>query len=229
MTEESSTHEQSEIAALELFRCIRYLVDTSIKNCLQKTPEQAEKESVGLHEIKAIQQQALHSLESVNKQLGTMASMNSLLENIGNVNQRLSQQHYEEHIIQPIVRSLLPVIDLVEDASKNWNRTSKVKKLLRAVGSQLDGFLTVYDLHPIRHKTNSKFNPKEMQPIERIPTEDQKLHGHFAESLRVGVRYGSERVLRLEAVAIFKYQPTKSINENVNILVKEQENVNTWN
>ena len=65
MEKESNIPEQSTDAALELFRCVRHLVDTSVKNCLQSMPQQVMQMTGQLDKIQTAQQQSLFDLGSV--------------------------------------------------------------------------------------------------------------------------------------------------------------------
>ncbi len=221
MEKESNIPEQSTDAALELFRCVRHLVDTSVKNCLQSMPQQVMQMTGQLDKIQTAQQQSLFDLGSVKQQLETMTSMSLLLENAGKANHLLGTQHYDEHIIQPIIRSLFPVLDLIEDSYRYWTRSEQETNLLKSIWRQMQQFLAVYDVFVIKYRATDKFDPKIMKPIKYVPTDDIQLDGQVAESLRIGFRLGSERVLRLETVALFKHQPSESNNDNVNMLIKE--------
>lgn len=187
------------------------------------SPEELSEQVVGLSnqisQVERKQQQSLNDLESVKHQMDNFTSTNKLLENAGKANQLLGQEHYDHHIIEPMVRSLFPVLDLIEDAYKHWISSKQITELLCAVWSQMQQFLAVYDVHAIKHKPNRKFNPKEMKPIKWIPTDNSDFNGQVADSLRIGFRLGNERILRIETVALYKYQPSE-IN-NVNILIKE--------
>ena len=169
-----------------------------------------------LAKVETQQKQLNFRLDSIEKVLSNLSSHKKLLENASQTNLLLGKQHYDEHIIKPVVRSLFPVFDHIEDARRHWSHSSQTTELLGAISSQLEQFLATYDVHVIQHQADNKFDPKIMKPIKLIPTEDGQLNDHIAESLKVGFRLGTERMLRLEMVTLFKHQPsqTNTINPN---------------
>ena len=168
------------------------------------------------NKIETKQQQSVYDFESIKQQLENRASVSKLLENASEMNHLLAKQHYDEHVIQPMVRSLFPVLDLIEDARKHWSSSQQVTELFDAVWSQMEQFMAVYDVHVIKHGTNDKFNPQTMKPVKCIAIGDSQIDGCVAESLQVGFKFGKERMLRLETVSLFKFQPsqTKTIKLN---------------
>jgi len=165
-------------------------------------------------QLETKQQQLIYSLEVIRKQLEVLASNNKLLENAGSTNQLLGEQHYEDHIIQPLVRAGFPVFDIIEDARKSWKAAGEdldkqVLEFIDAVWTQLKQLLVNYDVHIVRHRSGDLFEPQEMKPIRWIPTDSRMLEGRVADSLQIGFKSGGQRVLRLESVSLFKYQPSK--------------------
>jgi len=216
MEEEDAILQQDTNAALQLFQALQHLVNASLDTRLQNMPEQILQLSNQVYQIETKHQQLFYTLDSVNRQLKNLASVTTLLENARQTNLLLGKQHYDEHIIKPVVRSLFPVFDHIEDARRHWSHSSQTTELLGAISSQLEQFLATYDVHVIQHQADNKFDPKIMKPIKLIPTEDGQLNDHIAESLKVGFRLGTERMLRLEMVTLFKHQPsqTNTINPN---------------
>ncbi len=196
-------------AALQLLQALQYLVDSSMRNCLENMPEQIIQLAHQMHQIETKQQQALYDFESVKKQLGNLASVNKLLENASETNHLLGKQHYDEHVIQPMLRSLFPVFDLIEDARRHRSISEQVADFSKAVWSQLEQFLKIYDVDLIRHRPKDRFDPQIMKPIRWIPVENSRLDGRVAESLQIGFRLSKERILRLETVALFGHQPSQ--------------------
>lgn len=199
----------SSDAALQLFRALQYLVDTTMGNCLQNMPEQIIQLAHQMHQIETKQQQSLYDFESVRKQLGNLASVNKLLENASETNHLLGKQHYDEHVIQPMLRSLFPVFDLIEDARRHRSISQQAADFANAVWSQLEQFLKTYDVDVIRHYPNDRFDPQVMKPITWVPVENKRLDGRVAESLQIGFRFTKGRILRLETVALFGHQPSR--------------------
>jgi len=207
---QKSDPQQGTDAALQLSQALQQLVGASMKNCLQNMPEQIMQLSHQVHKIETKQQQSVYNFESIQQQLENLASVNKLLENASKTNHLLGKQHYDEHIIQPIVRSLFPVLDLVEDAQKHWSNSQQITELFNVVWSQMEQFMANYDVHIIKHDINDKFNLQTMKPVKWIPIEDSQLDGCVAESLQIGFQFGKERMLRLETVSLFKFQPSQT-------------------
>lgn len=165
-------------------------------------------------QVETKQQQLIYSLEATRKQLEALASNNKLLENAGSTNRLLGEQHYEDHIIQPLVRSVFPVFDIIEDTRKSWKAVGneldrQVLEFIDAIWSQLEQLLVNYDVHIVRHRSGDLFEPQEMKPIRWVPADNRMLEGRVADCLQIGFKSGGQRVLRLESVSLFKYQPTK--------------------
>lgn len=201
---------QNADAALLLSQAIEQLTDTSMKKCLQNMPEQIMQLSHQTHQIETKQQQFLYHLESIKKYLEKLLSNNKLLENAGNTNQLLSNQHYEDCIIEPMTRSLFAVIDLIKDFQKSLQGENQGEtdqgKLLKAVEAQLLQFFVNYGIEIIQHQPNSTFYPKVMKPVTRISTSDKELDGRIAESLQSGFIWKKQKVLRSESVSLYKYE-----------------------
>lgn len=212
----NSSSEQFDTIAMVLGQAFLRFLERSNSRIAEKVLESLMPMASQLAKVETQQKQLNFQLDSIEKVLSNLSSHSKLLDNASQTNLLLGNQHYEEHIIQPLVRSLFPVFDLIEDARKHWSRSPQNTELLSAISSQMGQFLATYDVHIIQHQANNKFDPKTMKPITWISTEDAQLNGHIAESLQVGFRLGTERMLRLETVSLFKYQPsqTNTINPN---------------
>jgi len=157
-------------------------------------------------------------LERIEKQLDQLIAGNKLLENASQENRILSEEHYQDHIVEPMVRSLFPVIDLINDA-KNRNMDSGKDEntgangLTEAIFIQLQQFLSAYQIEPIQHQPGAKFDPRQMRPLKTVSTQDKRLADRVARSLQAGFRCGRERLLRPESIALYKYCQPKSINQ----------------
>jgi len=206
----NSSNEQFDTAAMVLGQALLRFLERSNSRIAEKVLESLIPMASQLTNVETLQKQLNLQLGSIEKALSNLSSHSKLLENASQTNLLLSNQHYDEHIIQPIVRSLFPVFDLIEDARKHWNHSRQNKELLGAISSQMGQFLATYDVHVIQHQAENKFDPKTMKPITWIPTENGQFNGHIAESLQVGFRLGKERVLRSETVALFRHQASQT-------------------
>ncbi|MBW7992421.1 MAG: nucleotide exchange factor GrpE [Planctomycetes bacterium] len=211
MKEESNIIQQGSDAVLQLFQVLQQLIGTSMSNCLQDMPGQIVHLSNQISQVETKQQQSLYDLESVKQQLEKLASINKLLENASETNQLLSQEHYNQHIIEPMVRSLFSIFDLITDSHKHHSDfSSKEMGPMYSVYSQLQQFLANYGIEIIKHTTGDSFNPKTMKPIKWEITSEEHLEKSIARSLQIGFKLGQTRVLRMETVSLFKYQPSET-------------------
>ncbi len=154
------------------------------------------------------QQQIQTQFTNLNQQLKNLESTQALLETINETNRRLSDQFYNEQIIQPMTRSLFPLLDFTikveESLKENTPRYQLALQYITAIQTQLDQFLINFGIERFHHKTEEPFNPKIMKPLKSILTNDKRLNSLVAESLLCGFKK-QERVLRLETVSLFKY------------------------
>jgi molecular chaperone GrpE (heat shock protein) len=216
MKENNDITKEGTDAVLHLLRVFQQISDTSVKNCIQDLPGQIVNLSNQVSQAETKQQQSLYDIESIKQQLENMASTNILLENASKTVQLLGKQHYDEHVIEPLARSLFPVFDLIADANKHWSSSEQVIELLNVIWTQMAQFLAFYDIHVITHNAKKKFNPQTMKPLTWIPVDNKKLDGLVAESLQIGFQIGNARMLRLETVSLFKYQPSKTNSITLN-------------
>ncbi len=216
MKEENAIVKKGTDAAFEMFEALGQVVGVYVNKHLKNLPEVMMQLMHQLQQVETKQQQFQYDINSLKQQLEVMTSMNNLLENAGKTNHLLSKQHYDEHIIQPLTRSVLPVFDIIEDAGRRCEKDPKTADIFDALLSQLQQFLAVYDVKVIRHSTNDKFDPRQMKPIKWIPTPNREQDGLVAQSMQIGFGFSNERMLRLETVALFKYQQTEIQPNNLN-------------
>lgn len=112
MNEESDI-QQEEVseAAWRLAQAFQELMEEYATDFPEEVSEQIVHLSNQISQVERKQQQFLHHFESIRRLLENTVSANNLLENAGKANQLLGQEHYDQHIIEPMVRSLFAVID----------------------------------------------------------------------------------------------------------------------
>ncbi len=212
--------EQFDTAAMVLGQALLQFLERSNSRIAEKVLESLIPMASQLTKVETQQKQLNLQLGSIEKILGNLSSHSKLLENASQTNHILSKQHYENHIIQPMVRSLFPVIDIIEDACKSWKdgqgqATQPQIELLEAIKVQLEQFFANYGVEVIQHLPNTQFNRQLMKPVSRVSTTDKRLDGLVAGSMQIGFRWNQQRLLRPESVSIYKYvQPNiKSIED----------------
>lgn len=213
--------EQFDTAAMILGQALLRFLERSNSRIAEKILESLIPMASQLTKVETQQKQLNFQLGSVEKILTNLSSHSKLLENASQANHILSKQHYEDHIIQPMLRSLFVVIDLIEDGCKSWKdgqgqATQPQIELLEAIKVQLEQFFQNYGIEVVRHRPNSRFNPQFMKPVSKISTSNNELDGLVARSLQIGFRWNQQRLLRPESVSIYKFVQT-----HVNPIKKE--------
>jgi len=205
--------EQFDTAAMLLGEALLQFLERSNSRIAEKVLESLIPMASQLTQVETGQKQTKFQLDSIEKILSNLSSHSKLLENASQTNLLLGKQHYENHIIQPMARSLFAVIDLVEDARKprkdnNRQTDQDQAELIEAIRIQLEQFLGNYGIEVIRHQPNTQFDRQLMKPVSRVSTADKKLDGLVAKSLQIGFRWNQQRLLRPESVSIYKFVRT---------------------
>lgn len=200
-----------------LSRALQKVIETAHQNSMQDMAEQNIPMLYQMGRMETKQQQCLYHLEAVVKQMEMLMANHKLLENAGRSNDLLGEQHYQKHVLEPLLRSVFPVFDLMKDAQNAMgNEPSQFRDIIQSVWSQLEQFLVNYDVHIIQHTPGEDFDPKTTKPMKWNLTSDQTLHRHICESLQIGFRWGQERILRHESVSLYKFEADKTETNHSN-------------
>lgn len=202
-----------------LNQCIETVAENAVARASQEferqtTPLQAKIEPLATAVAKIHRNQAL-----LDEKLQALIAHNQLLEKASQEHARLSEEHYHQRIIEPMVRLLFPVVDVL-DKTKGLNSGGEglIHGARWAVVEQIQVYLTqfflAHDIRPIRSPSGSALDPKVMKPVRFIPCHDPDLDGRVAGSLQAGFVRGTDRVLRFESVALYRCEePTRNIAE----------------
>jgi len=212
MNEESDI-QQEEVSetALQLAQAIQELMEEYEPDFPQEVYEQVVRLSNQVSQLENKQQQSINHLESIRQLLENAVSANNLLEKAGEANLLLGKQHYHEHIIEPMLRSLFPIFDIIADSRKQHVDCScNAMSLMDSIYSQLQQFVANYDVEIFEHSQGDNFDPKTMTPIKWEITPEKHLENLIAQSLQAGFRLGQARILRRETVSLYQYQPSKT-------------------
>jgi molecular chaperone GrpE (heat shock protein) len=150
--------------------------------------------------------QVVYSMDGLKKDLEKLGHDQDVLSRTLETQQTLSPQLYDHQIIEPMVRGLFPVVDMIQGTLR-ISDSQRFSDLVKGIKTQLSQFLATFGIELFCHKTEQRFDPKVMKPLKRITTYDRGLDGLIAESLQCGFK-NSDRLLRLESVSIYQYQPT---------------------
>lgn len=212
-------------ASLYLAEALQKIIDDTIvnhTNDLEAIPENIIQLSNKIEEISRKQQQSLNSFESVRQLIENTVSANVLLEKAGQTNFLLGTEHYEKHIIEPMLCSLLPVIDIIEDSRKhNQICSSDAVGVINSIYSQVIQFVSNYGIEIFSHSHGDKFDPRSMKPIKWELTSEASLNNTVAKSLQAGFKDGPTRILRMETVSLYKYKSSETDNNNFNERVEK--------
>lgn len=167
-----------------------------------------------MRQIQTVQQQSLHQLQNLQKQFGDFLTTNRVLEEASQQNRILSDQHYEDHVISPMVRGLFPIFDIVYDAVASDEHAAKLNSrqfagFAGALWTQLEQFVLQYDVKVICDPPHTRFQAQTMKPVKTLATDNKSWDGLVASCLQVGFRKGPRRLLRPETVSLYKYRPSQ--------------------
>ena len=131
-------------------------------------------------------------------------------------NTALSQQYFNDHILEPMAQVLLPINDLIEDTISSWSDTAAgidpaILQLLDVIRMQLMQFLGFYGIEYIRHEAGVHFEPQVMKPATIAETSVSELDGKIAKSLQAGFRLNGRRLLRPESVVLYRFVRRESL------------------
>jgi len=206
---------QIQDSAIYLNRFISNLTKSVLSKTTTQVGENLLPLSSQMNETSTKCQQIIYLLQAIEKHNEVFLTKSKLLENASKENQLLSRQHYQEHIIEPMVRLLFPVFDVIEEARNRWSITTdtNVKRFcntLEQVRIQLIQFFMTYQIELIKYKPGVEFNPKYMKPVKIIHIGRKELSGRVAECLQTGFRQGEQKILRPVSVVLYEYRPVQA-------------------
>jgi molecular chaperone GrpE (heat shock protein) len=150
------------------------------------------------------------TLAKLTQALGEEQSALRLLEKAGEKEAGLLDKHYEEHLIEPLVRGLIPLYDMIDESCSRFQEARETTS--DAVVSLLDGlriafeqFLLIYSVELFRSPASSRLNRQTMQTIQTQPTAEKALDQTVARVLRAGVRRAG-RLLRPQSIVLYRYE-----------------------
>jgi len=198
---------------------LNHFISNLTKSVLSETKTQVGENllplSSKMNETSTKCQQIIYLLQTIEKQNEVLLTKSKLLENSSKENHLLSRQHYQEHIIEPLVRLLFPVFDVIEEARNRWSITTDTNvkwlcNVLEQVRVQLIQFFMTYQIELIKYKHGIEFNPKYMKPVKIINTGRKELSGRVAECLQTGFRQGEQKILRPVSVVLYAFRPVEA-------------------
>ena len=171
-----------------------------LAKCFQ-VPRQVQDVSTDVTGLGKLLNAILARLEGVDRRIGEIAQMTEglnrrqeCLDRASREIQTLTEQHYEAHVIVPLTRQLLPLIDLIQDLSSspeegaangdgNGNGHSD-HSVLKALQAQILDLLASYGIEPMGTSEMEPFDPRTMFPMDFATTNDPSLDRMVAKTFR---------------------------------------------
>jgi molecular chaperone GrpE (heat shock protein) len=165
-------------------------------------------------QIGTAQKQSMYTLDATTKQIAAIEGHIHTLESALRENTTLTDEYYQEHVIDPMIATLFPVFDLIDDARSSWLESAflvdnRVNELLNGIHTQLVQFIQIYGIEMVRHNPAVRFDPQIMRPAKIVEITSVELDFCIAKSLQAGFRtIKSNRLLRAESVVLYKCKKT---------------------
>jgi molecular chaperone GrpE (heat shock protein) len=130
-----------------------------------------------------------------------------VLEAAGRELERLSDQHFHEHVITPLVSRLLPPIDLIGGFLLQDPATVTVQSSLEmhaGVREQLIEFLGDYSVELFHAAPGTPWDKKTQRAEVFVPTPLQSNHHVIVRTIRCGVMRNAQ-ILRPAVVSVYRF------------------------
>lgn len=154
-------------------------------------------------QVQAVQELSLVA-EKQNRLLQALVEKQEYLENASRQQVLLTEDHYRRHVLDPIARQLLPLIDHLREACANRGSAS-VRTLLTGIQTQLLDLLASHGIEAIESCPGEPFDPAFMRPVRKVPTFQADQDRTVARVLQVGFRRG-DAVIRCQGVEVYAYE-----------------------
>lgn len=115
--------------------------------------------------------------------------------------ERLSDEHYQRHVLDPVVGSLFPLVDLT------FSVRDEDSEFVTGLRRQLIDTLERLGMNALAPHPGEEFCASTMKPCRTLPTPDAHRDQTVCHVNRLGFRRG-RRVLRPAHVTVLRYEPT---------------------
>ena len=214
---EKQPHETGQTQSGDMDLCMLLPEDPSLAHAEEiLTRQEAQgKELAGLRQdVVAIQNGMTELAKAIQSSAQHAKSLALANEEIN----RLSEFHWNKHVIEPMVSHIFPTIDLVsgccaasQDAAKPDNRP------LQAIKTMLTQYLAVYGIEAYLPARGAIFNPKFMNATKVASTSDKQQHHRVCACLQMGFKWGQGAAIRPASVQLWRYQqPSHRPQQNSN-------------
>ena len=170
-------------------------------------PKQLDTVSRELQEIKDQQRELLEELKSNRHDLARLSGSfqelsvrDDTLTHASRQCELLSEEHYQQHVIEPLARGLIAALDILRDANDS-SPSESAYPLVEGLRAQLESLLGQFGIEPIDVRIGAPFDPRLMKPLARVPALDASEQNTIREVRQVGFCRG-DRVIRPASVVI---------------------------
>ncbi len=167
------------------------------------------------------------SVRKINSDMEAFYQRQNCMEQASERLTLLSQEHYQQHVLDPLARRILQLLDTVDEASSKGGAqqgNNEESDICRAFRANLLELLANYGIEQISADQGSVFDPKVMRPVRFAPTDC----GQRDKTVESVVRHGyvsDSRVLRPAMVSIYRFDDSERISDN-----PQQKEINhEWN
>ena len=155
-------------------------------------------------------------IDGIEAGLKALCDRNDLLEHASQHQAQLTDQHYRDHVVGPVVRQIIPLVDMTEEAlpaSESEDGPDSASPLIRGIRDDLQEALARLGVEQFRSPPGSSFDPKCMQPVRFEQTANQSQDRTVAEVVRAGYLM-DQKVLRPASVAIYQFKMSDQRTSN---------------
>ena len=147
-------------------------------------------------------------MTGLRKDLTQLMEIRQTLEVANQEFNRLGDLHWQQHIVEPMVRQLFPIFDLaIGLRSAQRSEGGRDLEAMKAVQSMLQEFLGTHGIELIRPVRGKPFDPAAMQAIRVIPTTDRQQDKCVLACLQAGFRWSQGAAIRPASVQVSRWQP----------------------
>lgn len=194
-----------------LNQCLGMIADEAASAVATEVAGQVNPLQANLEKLAGALQLVQKGQRDLDGRVQDLVSQSQLLEKASQERRQLSQEHYQHHVIEPMVRLLFPIVDVLEKAKgikgANSIYIDKVQwAAIEQIQVYVNQFLGAHDITIVKSRSGARFNPKIMKPVQCVACRDSDRDSCVVESLQSGFIHGTGRVLRFESVALYRYQ-----------------------
>ena len=179
---------------------------------VQQSQSEQREQIAHFEEAQSLQGRSLQKLEgsflTQTEAITALYGKHDCLEQTSRQQTLLSEQHYQEHVIEPLVRRIFPLIDILLEAvsGSNGKLVSTARSdLFEALTANLYELLADYGVEVIQTAAGSPFDAKIMKPVRFVPTLRTRQDKKIESVVRPGFRRG-KRMLRPVMVALYRFK-----------------------